>query len=238
MASVQNMDPHFRGTTIVHRNRPTMMSHPRFFYSPACGQGLMQQGGWDQRGNQEVWNWTDPIPLSARRDVLVFQTEPLERDVEVTGEITVTLWISSNAKDTDFTAKLIDVYPSSRDFPGGCDLNLEDGIVPARFRVYRPRDAPSAGSGRAGADSSLPDLERIQARKSNSPRHLEQQLPSIRPEPEYGGGTGQSPEDGRGHEQGVARRDEAIFGDVAGSDSVAGRDEDFTSHRLTNRTTR
>src|SRR6185436_9855501 len=81
------------------------------------GQGLMLQGAWDQRGNKEVWNWPDPIPLSARRDVLVFQTEPLERDTEVTGEITVTLWISSNSKDTDFTAKLIDVYPPSADFP-------------------------------------------------------------------------------------------------------------------------
>jgi putative CocE/NonD family hydrolase len=98
------------------------------------GQGLMLQGGWDQRGNKEVWNWPDPIPLSARRDVLVFQTEPLERDIEVTGEITVTLWVSSNARDTDFTAKLIDLYPPSADFPGGFALNLEDGIIRARFR--------------------------------------------------------------------------------------------------------
>jgi putative CocE/NonD family hydrolase len=98
------------------------------------GQGLMLQGGWDQRGNKEVWNWPDPLPLSARNDVLVFQTEPLERDIEVTGEITVRLWISSNAKDTDFTAKLIDLYPPSADFPGGFALNLEDGIIRARFR--------------------------------------------------------------------------------------------------------
>jgi len=96
--------------------------------------GLMQQGGWDQRGNKEIWNWPNPIPLSARRDVLVFQTEPLTEDVEVTGEITVTLYASSSALDTDFTAKVIDVYPPSKDFPGGFDLNLEDGIVRGRFR--------------------------------------------------------------------------------------------------------
>jgi putative CocE/NonD family hydrolase len=98
------------------------------------GQGLMLQGGWDQRGNKDVWNWPEPLPLSSRSDVLVFQTEPLERDIEVTGEIEVKLWISSNAKDTDFTAKLIDVYPASADFPGGFALNLEDGIIRARFR--------------------------------------------------------------------------------------------------------
>jgi hypothetical protein len=106
------------------------------------GQGLMQQGGWDQRGNKEIWNWPDPIPLSARRDVLVFQTEPLEREVEVTGAVKVTLWISSDARDTDFTAKLIDVYPSSADWPGGFDLNLEDGIIRARFRRSIKTETP------------------------------------------------------------------------------------------------
>jgi uncharacterized protein len=44
------------------------------------------------------------------------------------------LWISSSALDTDFTAKLIDVYPPSPDFPGGFDLNIGDGIQRTRFR--------------------------------------------------------------------------------------------------------
>ena len=100
----------------------------------SSGSGILVQGAWDQRGGEHIWNWTQPIPLSARRDVLVFQSEPLERDVEVTGEIQVILWASSTARDTDFTAKLIDVYPASADFPGGFDLNLEDGIIRARFR--------------------------------------------------------------------------------------------------------
>jgi len=87
-----------------------------------------------------VWNWQQPIPLSARNDVLVFQTEPLQHDMEVTGEIEVKLWISSSAVDTDFTAKLIDVYPPSSDFPGGFDLNIGDGIVRARFRESLKRE--------------------------------------------------------------------------------------------------
>jgi putative CocE/NonD family hydrolase len=95
---------------------------------------IMLQGGWDQKGGSHVWNWQKPIPLSARNDILVFQTEPLAADTEVTGEIEVKLWISSTAVDTDFTAKLIDVYPPSVDFPGGFDLNIGDGIVRARFR--------------------------------------------------------------------------------------------------------
>ena len=100
----------------------------------SSGDGIMQQGAWDQRGSDKFWNWTKPIPLSARSDVLVFQTAPLAEDTEITGEIEVKLWASSDALDTDFTAKLIDVYPSSADWPHGFDLNLADGIVRARFR--------------------------------------------------------------------------------------------------------
>lgn len=100
----------------------------------SSGDGILLQGAWDQRGGPHVWNWPEPLPLSARNDVLVFQTEPLAEDTEITGEIEVKLWVKSSAPDTDFTAKLIDVYPPSADWPGGFDLNLSDGIVRARFR--------------------------------------------------------------------------------------------------------
>jgi uncharacterized protein len=63
------------------------------------------------------------------RDVLVYSTPRLSRRVEVTGPITVTLYASSSARDTDFTAKLVDVYPDGR------AINLNDGIQRARYRV-------------------------------------------------------------------------------------------------------
>jgi putative CocE/NonD family hydrolase len=100
----------------------------------SSGDGIMLQGAWDQRGGPHVWNWQQPLPLSARNDVLVFQTAPLEHDIEVTGELGVKLWVSSDCVDTDFTAKLIDVHPASADWPGGFDLNIADGICRARFR--------------------------------------------------------------------------------------------------------
>ncbi len=102
--------------------------------SISSGDGILLQGAWDQVGGKHIWNWPNPIPLSARNDVLVFQTEPLPTDTEITGEIEVKLWISSSARDTDFTAKLLDVYPPSPDWPGGFAMNLTDGIVRARFR--------------------------------------------------------------------------------------------------------
>src|SRR5262245_66358549 len=74
------------------------------------------------------------MPLSQRRDVLVFQTQPLADDLEVTGPITVNLYVSSTALDTDFTAKLIDVYPPNPDYPLGFDLNIGDSIVRMRYR--------------------------------------------------------------------------------------------------------
>ncbi|HEV2424349.1 MAG TPA: CocE/NonD family hydrolase [Terriglobia bacterium] len=100
----------------------------------SSGNGIMLQGAWDQRCSDAVWNCHDSLPLSARQDVLVFMTPPLDHDMEVTGPIDVKLWASSSALDTDFTAKLLDIHPPNHDFPGGIDMNLEDGIVRARFR--------------------------------------------------------------------------------------------------------
>lgn len=74
------------------------------------------------------------LPLSMRPDVLVFQSEPLAEPVEVTGPITATLYVASSAPDTDFTAKLIDVYPPSADYPEGYHLYLSDGIIRCRYR--------------------------------------------------------------------------------------------------------
>jgi hypothetical protein len=100
----------------------------------SSAMGIMLQGAWDQKCGEHVWNCKDQLPLSGRRDVLVFETPPLKEDTEVTGPIDVKLWASSSALDTDFTAKLIDVHPPSPDFPAGIDMNLEDGIIRARFR--------------------------------------------------------------------------------------------------------
>jgi uncharacterized protein len=107
----------------------------------SSGEGILLQGAWDQRGGRHVWNAPEPIPLSARNDVMVFQSEPLKEDVEVTGEIEVRLWASSSAFDTDFTAKLVDVYPGNPDFPGGFDLNIGDGIIRTRFRESLKKEA-------------------------------------------------------------------------------------------------
>ncbi len=100
----------------------------------SSGGNLMMQGAADQRCRSDFWLCTDSRPLSARNDVLVFQTPVLKEYMEVTGRLLVKLWARSSAPDTDFTAKLIDVYPPNKDFPAGFDLNVSDSIVRARYR--------------------------------------------------------------------------------------------------------
>ena len=101
----------------------------------SSGQPVMAAGGFDQREAEEFFGSEAPyLPLASRPDVLVFQTEPLVEDLEVTGPVSVQLWVSSSAVDTDFTAKLIDVYPPSEDYPEGYALNLTDGILRVKFR--------------------------------------------------------------------------------------------------------
>ena len=76
----------------------------------------------------------DRRPIERRDDVLVYTTEPLEHDVEATGPVSLTLYAASSARDTDFTAALVDVHPDGR------AIILCEGIVRARFRdsVERP----------------------------------------------------------------------------------------------------
>jgi hypothetical protein len=98
----------------------------------------VKDGAYDQRERPDFVGSRPPyLPLSARSDVLVFQTEPLAEEVTVVGPITVTLFVSSTAVDTDFTVKLLDVYPLSTDFPSGFDLNLTDAIQRASYRDGR-----------------------------------------------------------------------------------------------------
>lgn len=79
-------------------------------------ENIMRAGTVDQR------------PIGNRDDVLVFTTTPMKEDTEITGPIIIKLYAASSARDTDFTAKLIDVYPD------GVAYNLTEGIIRARFR--------------------------------------------------------------------------------------------------------
>src|SRR5205814_7570409 len=80
--------------------------------------------------NPKIFPWgpMDQRPVERRPDVLVFTTKPLKQEVEVTGPIRVVLYAATSATDTDFTAKLVDV------FPNGEARNLTDGLLRLRYR--------------------------------------------------------------------------------------------------------
>jgi predicted acyl esterase len=73
----------------------------------------------------------DQRAIKDRKDYLRFQTEPLENDVTVAGRITAELWVSTDAPDTDFMVKLVDVYPD------GYEALLLDAPLRARYRHGR-----------------------------------------------------------------------------------------------------
>lgn len=93
-----------------------------------------RMGAQDQVCHLDFPGCTDELPLAARPDVLVYETDPLPADLEVAGPLQVELHVSTDAPDTDFTAKLIDQYPPSADYPNGFALILQDSIVRLRYR--------------------------------------------------------------------------------------------------------
>ena len=136
LARAQSVNYHFhsQGKANSRNGNGTLNTEPpgqeppdAFLYNPmdpvptrggplCCSPYFVPNGAFDQG------------EIETREDVLVYSTPPLEREVEVTGPITVTVWAATSERDTDFTAKLVDVCEH------GCARNLTDGIIRARYR--------------------------------------------------------------------------------------------------------
>jgi uncharacterized protein len=135
---------------------------PSYGGNVCCTGNAVTGGAFDQR------------KMETRPDVLVYTTEPLKEGVEVSGPIEVTLYVSSDAKDTDFTVKLIDVYPDAPAY------NLDETIQRLRYRdgydkprvwmeagkVYKVRLQPMTTSNHFGAGHRI----RLEVSSSNFPR--------------------------------------------------------------------
>jgi hypothetical protein len=127
-----------------------------------CTGTAVQAGAFDQRR------------MEARDDILVYTSEPFKEGTEVSGPIRPTLYVSSDAKDTDFTVKVLDVYPDGRAY------NLDESIQRMRYRdgydkplawmesgkVYKATLQPLTTSNFFAAGHRL----RIEVSSSNFPR--------------------------------------------------------------------
>jgi hypothetical protein len=116
-----------RGNGSLSTSAPASEPADKFIYDPGqpvptiggplcCDPSHIAPGPKDQRTVEE------------RDDVLVYSTPPLDYDLEVTGPVRLELFASSSAVDTDFTAKLVDVYPD------GTAINITEGILRAKYR--------------------------------------------------------------------------------------------------------
>ena len=162
------------GDGVLVRQRPDDDSPPdRFTYDPmdpvvsyggnvCCIGGAIDAGSFDQSDIE-----------AERDDILVYTTEPFTEATEVSGTVEITLYLSSDVKDTDLTVKLLDVYPDGRAF------NLDETIQRVRYRegyhrqvfmepgeVYEVEVSPMSTSNTFLPGHSL----RIEVSSSNFPR--------------------------------------------------------------------
>jgi putative CocE/NonD family hydrolase len=119
-----------RGDGSLGPEAPASETADQYVYDPAdpaptrggplcCDEAHQPPGAFDQR------------PVENREDVLVYTTPAFKQDTEVTGPISLEIYVSSSAVDTDFTGKVVDVGPQ------GFARNLTEGILRARYRTSR-----------------------------------------------------------------------------------------------------
>jgi len=104
------------GDGVLSTEAPRNEASDQFRYDPKNPVPTVGEGAEDQS------------EVETRADVLVYSTPPLTAGVELTGPLELVLFVGSSARDTDFTAKLVDVYPD------GTAFNLQDGVLRARYR--------------------------------------------------------------------------------------------------------
>ena len=161
------------GDGVLSTKAPGLDNHPdTFVYDPSypvpsnggnfcCMGNAIQAGAFDQR------------QMETRNDILVYSSDVLETGLEVSGTIEVMLYVGSDVKDTDFTVKLLDVYPDGRAY------NLDETIQRARYRegydkevfmesgeVYEISVSPMSTSNYFAAGHRI----RIEVSSSNFPR--------------------------------------------------------------------
>jgi len=116
------------GDGALSTEKPARGASDSFVYDPANpvpsrGGSLCCTGNPDDQPGS-----FDQSDLQDRQDVLVYTSPPLEESLQVVGPLSAVLYVSSSAKDTDFTVKLLDVYPDGRAF------NIQEAILRARYR--------------------------------------------------------------------------------------------------------
>ncbi|MGH8193009.1 MAG: CocE/NonD family hydrolase [Woeseiaceae bacterium] len=116
-----------RGDGTLDFEPPSQRAADTFIYDPASPVPSLGGHACCTGTDTESGSY-DQTRIEMRDDVLVYTSAPLDQGIEVTGPLKLTLQVSSSAVDTDFTAKLVDVYPDDRAF------NIQEGVLRMRYR--------------------------------------------------------------------------------------------------------
>ena len=154
------------GDGTLSTEAPTGVASDTFTYDPmnpvpslgggvCCNAGATLGGSFDQRA------------IEARADVLVYTSAPLDDPIQITGSVYATLYVSSDAKDTDFTVKLVDVHPD-----GTPTISTTPSSRPL------PRRLPYAGIHGAGQSHELKPLPCQPATNFKGPSHSRESPPA------------------------------------------------------------
>lgn len=119
------------GDGVLSPEAPREEKPDRFRYDPADPVPFLMDPDYQQVGSTE-----DYRAVERRDDVLVYSTPPMTEEMEVCGPLKVRLWAATSGKDTDWTAKVLDVHPD------GYAQRLNDGIIRARYRKGLDRPEP------------------------------------------------------------------------------------------------
>jgi len=114
---------------VLNTEKPIYEHSDQFAYDPA--NPVPTLGGAFLASTYYKDGPQDHSEIEKRQDVLVYTTPALADEIEVTGPVKLFLWAATDARDTDFVARLLDVHPDGRAY------NLTDGIIRARYRNYR-----------------------------------------------------------------------------------------------------
>ncbi len=169
--------------------KPGKAASDHFTYDPMTPVPTVAGGTWccysrSVLTTAEPAGAVDQSGLEMRADVLVYTTPPLTHPVEVMGPVKVTLYLSSDRKDTDLTVKLIDVGPDGKAY------NLDDTIQRVRWRDgWDHAGIHAARPGLQGGVEPIDHGQRLCGGPPDSHRSVEQQLPALRAEPEHRAGT-------------------------------------------------
>ena len=151
----------------------------RYRYDP--GDPVPSVGGNNCCGTPTSAGPQDQRSIESRRDILVYTSDILGEEIEVTGPVKVVLHASSDAVDTDFVAKLVDVHPD------GASYNMAEGIVRARYRdglgaarLLKPGEVHRFEIDLVGTSVAFRKGHRIRVHVTQQP------LPAVRPQPEHG----------------------------------------------------